>query len=323
MKTIVMTGGTSGFGAITAARIAAAPGTRLILGARGAAPPGLEALPLDLSRLTSVRRFAASVSELLGDTEIDALVLNAGMLNPHIDARTPDGFEVTFAVNHLAHYLLVRLLLGNLSRGATVILTTSGTHDPAERAGLPPPRHANAQLLGHPERDSDRDPAPGVAGRRAYTASKLCNVLTARALAAVPEARARQLTGIAYCPGQTPGTGLVRGMPLPLRTAWRILGGPLCALVPQMNSRQAAGQALANLALGHVRPPAGKGYAALRRGELTWREPSELARRDDIMFALWRDSAELATCTRYRSSADTTEVTRWMANSRTRPEAGS
>ena len=293
MNTIVMTGGTSGFGPIAAARIAAAPGSRLILGARGAAPPGLETLPLDLSSLTGVRCFAASVSERLGDTGIDALVLNAGMLNPHVDARTRDGFEVTFAVNHLAHHLLLQLLLGQLSHGATVILTTSGTHDPAERAGLPPPRHADAHLLAHPERDSGRDPTPGVAGRRAYTASKLCNVLTARALAVIPEARARQVTGIAYCPGQTPGTGLVRGMSLPLRTAWRVLGGPLCAVVPQMNSRAAAGHALADLALGVVRPPADMCYAALRRGELTWREPSELARRDDVMFDLWRDSAEL------------------------------
>jgi hypothetical protein len=66
-------------------------------------------------------------------------------------------------------------------------------------------------------------------------------------------------------------------------------------LLPHFNSREAAGQALADLALGVVRPPANNYYyAALRRGRLTWREPSELARRDDVMHALWRDSAELA-----------------------------
>ena len=294
MRTIVMTGGTSGFGAITSDRIAAAPDTRLVLGARGAAPPGSESLPLDLARLASVRSFAEAVLDWLGGAEIDALVLNAGTLNRDVDGRTSDGFETTFAVNHLAHYLLLRLLLGSLARGATVILTTSGTHDPAEGTSFPIPLHADARLLAHPECVASQDRKPGVAARRAYTASKLCNVLTARALGAVPEARARQITGIAYCPGQTPGTGLVRNMPLPLRTAWRVFGSPLRMLVPQFNSREAAGHALADLALGIVRPPAGRCYAALRRGVLTWRQPSELARRDDVMYALWHDSAELA-----------------------------
>jgi NAD(P)-dependent dehydrogenase (short-subunit alcohol dehydrogenase family) len=294
MRTIVMTGGTSGFGVVTADRIAAAPDTRLVLGTRGIAPDRIESLPLDLVALASVRSFAASVIEWLGDTEINALVLNAGTLNPDVDGRTPDGFETTFAVNHLAHYLLVWLLLGHLARGATVIMTTSGTHDPAEGASLPVPLHADARLLAHPELEPSQERKPGLAGRRAYTTSKLCNVLTARALAAVPEARARQITGIAYCPGQTPGTGLVRNMPLPLRTAWRVFGGPIGMLLPHFNSREAAGQALADLALERVRPPAGKYYAALRRGELTWREPSQLARRDDVMDALWRDSAKLA-----------------------------
>jgi hypothetical protein len=42
-----------------------------------------------------------------------------------------------------------------------------------------------------------------------------------------------------------------------------------------------------------VCPPAGRTYAALRRGELTWPDPSELACRDDLMHTLWRDSADL------------------------------
>lgn len=293
MRTVVMTGGTSGFGAVTSERIAGAPDTRLLLGARGTAPAGIESLPLDLVRLAGVRSFAEAVLGRLGGAEIDALVLNAGTLNRDVDGRTSDGFETTFAVNHLAHYLLLRLMLGSLARGATVVLTTSGTHDPAEGANLPAPLHADAHLLAHPDRDPFAQDQPGLAGRRAYTASKLCNVLTARALAEVHEARGRQVTGIAYCPGQTPGTGLVRNMPLPLRTAWQLFGSPLRMLVPQFNSHEAAGQALADLALGGIRPPEGEYYAALRRGVLTWRAPSELARQDDVMFALWGDSADL------------------------------
>ncbi|GAA4421849.1 SDR family NAD(P)-dependent oxidoreductase [Georgenia halophila] len=293
MRTIVMTGGTSGLGAVAAERIEARPGTRLLLGVRGPAPDGHESLPLDLTSLAAVRGFAAAVVERLRGDRIDALVLNAGMLRRDVDGRTPDGFETTFAVNHLAHHLLLPLLLGHLAPGAVVVLTTSGTHDPAEKAGLPAPRHADARLLAHPENETRRE-KPSVAGRRAYTASKLCAVLTARALEHLPGARVRRIRGVAYCPGQTPGTGLTRSMRLPLRLAWRLLGGRLRGLVPDLNSREGAGQALADLALAVVRPPDGECYAALRRGRLTWKQPSELARRDGVMHALWHDSAELA-----------------------------
>lgn len=293
MTTIIMTGGTSGLGEIAAKQLLSTPDVRLLLGARRAGPSGAETLALDLTRLDQVRAFAASLGEKLGATKINALVLNAGVQAPTGDSRTPDGFETTFAVNHLAHYLLLRLLLPRLAQGAVVVLTTSGTHDPAEKTIIPPPRHANARLLAYPEQDPDRDRPPQTAGGRAYSSSKLCNLLTVRALAAQPEAQARQFTVIAYDPGPTPGTGLVRGAPFLTRIVWRLLGTPLRALVPQLNSREAAGSALANLALGKARPPAGRVYAALRRGQITWPDPSELARRNDVMEALWQDSAAL------------------------------
>jgi NAD(P)-dependent dehydrogenase (short-subunit alcohol dehydrogenase family) len=293
MTTIVMTGGTSGLGQVAAGRMLAAPGTRLLLGARRPGPPAAETLPLDLAHLDSVRSFAAAVGERLGATPIDALVLNAGR-SGDADGRTADGFETTFAVNHLAHYLLLRLLLPRLAHHARIVLTTSGTHDPAQRAPLPPPRHATAYLLAHPELDPNHDRRPRAASGRAYTSSKLCVVLTARALAAQPEAQARQFTVVAYDPGRTPGTGLLRNHGLVLHALWQVLGSPLLRpLVPRANSRTAAGGALAELALGSARPPAGRIYAALRRGDLTWRDPSELARRDAVMQALWRDSAAL------------------------------
>ena len=180
-----MTGGTSGFGAIAARQVRTDPGARLLLGTRGVpVPEGADGAPLDLARLDSVRAFAAAAAGWLEQDggRLDALVLNAGTLRPDVDGRTPDGFETTFAVNHLAYYLLLRLLQDRLAPGAVVVLTTSGTHDPAEGAGLPVPRHADARLLARPELDPVEE-RPGVAGRRAYTASKLCAVLTARALA--------------------------------------------------------------------------------------------------------------------------------------------
>ncbi|MGH2587055.1 MAG: SDR family NAD(P)-dependent oxidoreductase, partial [Dehalococcoidia bacterium] len=147
---MVMTGGTSGFGAIAAERLTLSGNARLILGAHRTTSAG-ESIPLDLTELSSVRAFATSVRERLGDTPVDALVLNAGVVLPDVTGRTVDGFETAFAVNHLAHYLLLRLLLPALADRAIVVLTTSGTHDPTTHAGLAPPRHADAELLAHPD----------------------------------------------------------------------------------------------------------------------------------------------------------------------------
>jgi NAD(P)-dependent dehydrogenase (short-subunit alcohol dehydrogenase family) len=295
--TIVMTGGTSGFGAIAAQRLTRSENVRLIVGARRPTSVG-ESIPLDLARLDSVRAFATSVRDRLGDTLVDALALNAGVILPDVTGRTADGFETTFAVNHLAHYLLVRLLLPALAERAIVVLTTSGTHDPATRAGLVPPRHADANLLAHPDRDPDRDTRPRKAGQHAYTASKLCAVLTARSLSRHPDLQNRRLSVVAYDPGQVFGTGLAKDLPIPLRTAWSllgttVLGWPLRKLDRKLNSRDAAGTALAELILGVSTPPNGRTYAALRRARISWPDPSELAREDNLAQALWNDSAGL------------------------------
>ncbi|WP_020392870.1 SDR family NAD(P)-dependent oxidoreductase [Kribbella catacumbae] len=303
MKTIVMTGGTTGFGRLAVHEMGRSPEHRLILGGRplpgrdpAQLPYGGDLLELDLAHLESVRSFAADVSAR-ADT-VDGLVLNAGIIRPDADTRTADGFETTFAVNHLAHYLLLRLLLPALAPGATVVLTTSGTHDPATGAGLATPRHADARLLAHPDRDPERHSRPTAAGEHAYTASKLCAVLTARSLTAHPDARSRRLTVVAYDPGQVFGTGLVQDLALPLRIGWTLLGTPLLGWPMRrfnrnLNTRAAAGHALANLALGRTTPPSSPGYAALRRGGLSWPNPSDLARDDALAQQLWTDSASL------------------------------
>jgi NAD(P)-dependent dehydrogenase (short-subunit alcohol dehydrogenase family) len=296
MRTIVMTGGTSGFGALAAQRLRRTADTRLILGARRAAAG--ETIPLDLTELASVQAFATEVHKRLDGTAVDALVLNAGVIRPDADGRTVDGVETTFAVNHLAPYLLLRLLLPVLGDRGVVVLTTSGTHDPATGAGLTPPRHADAERLAHPDQDPGLDAQPGSAGQHAYTASKLCALLIAGALSERPEARERRVTAVAYCPGQVFGTGLARDLPWRWRVAWSALGSPLGwplrRINRNLNSRAAAANALADLALGVVAPPEGQVYAALRGGHLTWPEPSELAHSDTLARALWTDSARIA-----------------------------
>ena len=80
MKTVVMTGGTSGLGQVAAQQIFETPDTRLLLGARAKRETAIETWPLDLSRLASVRAFAQAMEETLAATQIDALVLIMGRI---------------------------------------------------------------------------------------------------------------------------------------------------------------------------------------------------------------------------------------------------
>lgn len=285
MKTVVMTGGTSGLGKIAAQKIDRMPNTHLLLGVREGAQTPIETLPLDLTRLTSVRAFVEALSAQLRNTQIDVLVLNAGAQFGNLNQRTEDGFETTFAVNHLAHYLLVRLLLPKLAQGATVVITTSDTHDPKNNPLGP--RELDPEKLAHP-------PAGNrgfIAGFHAYAGSKLCNLLTARALATSQEAQACNLTVIAYNPGFTPGTSLFRVWPWWARL---LLGvGRMARPLASYDTVVQAGDALADLAIGRIVPPSERIYASLVKGKLTWPDPSDLSQRDDVMEHLWRTSAKM------------------------------
>src|SRR5262249_37306214 len=153
----------------------------------------------------------------------------------------------------------------------TVVITTSDTHDPRVNP-LGAPKQLDPERLAHP-RSQGR--TGFVAGFRAYSASKLCNLLTARALAASPDATARQLHVIAYNPGFTPETTLYRDWPAWARLALTM--GRIVRPVVRLATVAQAGGALADLALGRVVPPPGRVYASLVRRRLTWPDPSELA----------------------------------------------
>jgi NAD(P)-dependent dehydrogenase (short-subunit alcohol dehydrogenase family) len=294
MTTIVMTGGTSGLGKFALRYLLKIRDMRILLGARHSTLKETETIPLDLASLDSVRSFAFEINKRIGNDKINALVFNAGI---QIIGRTKtiDGFETTFAVNHLAHYLLLRLLLPKLADNARIILTTSGTYDPAEKTIIPPPLHANAKFLAYPELDKLLEKDPITAGGRAYSSSKLCVILTARALAANPDVIKNKWKIIAYDPGPTPGTGLVRNNKLVVRIVWKLLSFPfLRELFPKMNSVKAAGETLAKLAVGKISIPDEYIYTALRKGKLTYPELSDLAKRDDLVINLWNESATLA-----------------------------
>ena len=281
MPTTVMTGATSGIGLVAAERLVARGG-RLMAGVRGSRKlAGAELRPLDLADLASVRGFADQCQG-----PIDALVLNAGMQVHTAASRSAQGFELTFATNHLAHYLLARLLLPKLAPGGRIILTSSGTHDPAEKTGIPAPLHADADKLADPNAGG----TGMTAGLRAYSSSKLCNLMTARSLARHPDVVARGITVHAFDPGFIPATGLARGAPWIVRSVIM----PVLARLPLgkgTNTLAAGGQALAGLADGSIDGP--DVYMALRGGKPTWPPPSVLARDDAQCQQLWDASAAL------------------------------
>ncbi|MEY3361103.1 MAG: hypothetical protein RL531_822 [Actinomycetota bacterium] len=146
-RTVVITGGNAGIGKETAVALAR-DGARVILtsrdAARGAAALGeitersastsVEVMGLDLASLTSVRTFAEQV--LAATDRIDVLVNNAGLLLQQ-RTETEDGFETTFGVNHLGHFLLTALLRDRLvaSAPARVVVVASNAHTFA-RSGL-------------------------------------------------------------------------------------------------------------------------------------------------------------------------------------------
>lgn len=285
MQLVVITGATSGIGQGAAQRLLA-QGHEVVAGTRGTpVPAGVREEMLDLSSLASVRDFAARMPQ-----NINALVLNAGTQVYSLDERSSDGFELTFAVNHLAHYLLARLLITNLANGGRIILTSSGTHDPLEKTGVPAPHHADAARLADPATDPQAGKSGITAGLRAYSSSKLCNLMTARTLAMRSEIIDRLITVHAYDPGYIPATKLGRNAPWPVRNVVM----PVIAKLPMgkgANLLSDGAQALAGLADGSI--DSDRIYMALRGGHPTWPQPSALACDDALCAKLWADSAAM------------------------------
>jgi NAD(P)-dependent dehydrogenase (short-subunit alcohol dehydrogenase family) len=174
-KVCVITGATSGIGRVAAMRLAQL-GARLVLVARDPAraeatlarlraqAPAHRAHLADLSRIAEMKRVAAEIAA--AEPRVDLLINNAGAL---FGARrfTADGLERSFAVNHLAYFVLTHGLRERLlaSAPARVVNTASTMHRVAwlDFDDLQYTRYHNGLL--------------------AYARSKLCNVLFTRELA--------------------------------------------------------------------------------------------------------------------------------------------
>jgi NAD(P)-dependent dehydrogenase (short-subunit alcohol dehydrogenase family) len=176
-KVVVMTGATSGIGEVAAVELARR-GARVVFIARDrsraeavlreirAANPGIahRAHYADLSSIDETRRAAAEVATT--EPRVDVLINNAGALFNRRQL-SPDGLEMTFAVNHMAYFVLTEALRDVLlaSAPARIVSTASGAHRGAR--------------LDFDDLQSERS----YAGFDVYGRSKLCNILFTRELA--------------------------------------------------------------------------------------------------------------------------------------------
>lgn len=169
-RTVLITGGTSGIGRATAVGLAELGARVAITGRdrdrseraaneiRAAGSPQVDVFVADHSSQAQVRHLADQVLQSL--PRIDVLVNNVGGYWKHRHV-TDDGLERTFALNHLAPFLLTNLLLERLKDcGSARVVTVS----------------SNAQAMGRIDFD-DLQGERSYSGSRAYNQSKLANVL--------------------------------------------------------------------------------------------------------------------------------------------------
>jgi protochlorophyllide reductase len=201
--TVLITGTTSGVG-LNAAKALADRGWHVVTAnrdpVRAAAaaetlgiPHGqLTHLRIDLGDLDSVRVGVETLVASLG-RPLDALVINAAVYKPRLKEpeRSPQGYEISMATNHLGHFLLIQLLLPDLQRSPhtsrrLVVLGTVTANSKELGGKIPIPAPADlGDLAGFkagfkaPVAMADGKPfKPG----KAYKDSKLCNMITTQEL---------------------------------------------------------------------------------------------------------------------------------------------
>jgi NAD(P)-dependent dehydrogenase (short-subunit alcohol dehydrogenase family) len=251
--------------------------------ARGAS---VHEIGCDLSCLADVRAAAATVRELLAAGTVRplrALVANAGVMSSDTRRASDDGYELTFAVNFLAHAQLVGDLLGSFTAPARVVLIGSNTYH-ANRwrklLNVPEAKWADPVELARPATGAQ---APGMtASGVAYSNAKLAILYYAH------ELQRHAGAGInvsVFEPGWMPSTALGRDTPKAAQAMGRALGR-----LPGVSTPQRSGPLLAAMALDDK-------WAHLRDGAFVVKdkqtEVRPVANDRDRELRLWEATTEL------------------------------
>jgi NAD(P)-dependent dehydrogenase (short-subunit alcohol dehydrogenase family) len=287
-RTALVTGANSGIGLVEA-RVLAQHGADVVMAVRrtdsgeeGAerirrtgAPGRVTVEELDLASLDSVRALAERLGETV-DGRLDLLVNNAGVMTPPRYRETRDGFELQFGTNHLGHFALTGRLLPLLSASDA-------------------PRVTTVSSIAHRRSDAavaDGTPREGYDPQKAYSRSKLANLLFADELQRRASAAGSPLTSTAAHPGVT-ATNLVAspdGMgAIPIVGTVGAWVSRLLLPSPERGA-EAAVYAATVAAPGSYTGPTGPGEALGPIGEA---QRSELARDEALARALWERSEEL------------------------------
>ena len=307
-RTIVMTGATRGLGHVAAIKLLAdAPDVQLVVITRSdsaktvaelreaSSNPHVSGVKADLSSLDSIRAAATDIKSDLGRKVLPPLagfIGNAGLQLLRATDASADGIEATFAVNVLANYMFVEELREHFTVPARIVLTTSDTHfgDFKHNMGMVPAPHWRDPIdLSAP--GTAEKPNGAVAGRTAYSTSKLGLIYLTHALAKRLPAG---VDAFSFNPGLVPGTGLVRDSGPISRFAFRRIM-PVMTLTPYARSLTVSGADLAAAAIGpiaansgsyingaNVEPSSPQSYDPIREDAL-WEELTRLAHATDIL----------------------------------------
>lgn len=225
--TVVITGTSSGVG-LYGAKALAKRGWHVVMAVRdfakteqaaqaaGIPKESYTLLHVDLASLESVHQFVKSFRET--GRSLDALVCNAAIYMPLLKEplRSPEGYELSMATNHLGHFLLCNLMLEDLKKSTysdrRLVILGTVTHNPDELGGKIPPRPDLGNFEGFAA--GFKEPVTMADGKKfepvkAYKDSKVCNVLTMREL----HRRYHESTGISFTsfyPGCVADTPLFR-----------------------------------------------------------------------------------------------------------------
>jgi NAD(P)-dependent dehydrogenase (short-subunit alcohol dehydrogenase family) len=224
--TVLITGPTGGLGRAATLAMASRPAPErpdlLLVGRAGktltqvtddarAAGATVRAIGCDLARLADVRAAAETAKELL-DTgavrPLRGLVANAGVMVKDTRRASADGYELTFAVNYLAHAQLIADLLGSFAAPARVVLLGSNTYHAnlgRKMIGVQPAQWRDPIELARPA-PADTSPSIKAMGV-AYSNSKLAILYYAHELQRQAPAG---ISVAVFEPGVMPGTGLGR-----------------------------------------------------------------------------------------------------------------
>ena len=223
-STVVITGASSGVG-LYAAKALSQRGWHVVMACRdlakaekaaqtvGMSQDSYTLMHIDLASLESVRQFVKDFRA--SGKSLDALVCNAAIYMPLLKEplRSPEGFELSVATNHLGHFLLCNLMLEDLKHSSSsdprLVILGTVTHNPDELGGKIPPRPDLGNLDGFAA--GFKEPISMIDGKKfepvkAYKDSKVCNVLTMREL----HRRYHESTGITFtslypgCVAETP-----------------------------------------------------------------------------------------------------------------------